>query len=46
MFSLQIEHKYTAIEENAALSGVVFTDDLGSGYVASSYDSKELICYA
>ncbi|XP_050718564.1 WD repeat-containing protein 54-like isoform X1 [Eriocheir sinensis] len=43
---LPIEHKYSASEENAALCGGVFTDDLGSGYVLASYDSKELICYA
>lgn len=42
----QIEHKYSVSEENAALCGGVFTDDLGSGFVLASYDNKELICYA
>ncbi|XP_045131912.1 WD repeat-containing protein 54-like [Portunus trituberculatus] len=41
-----IEHVHSAVEENAALCGVAFTDDLGSGYIVASYDSKELICYA
>ncbi|KAG7171530.1 WD repeat-containing protein 54-like [Homarus americanus] len=44
--NLPIEHKYSVSEENTALCGGVFTDDLGSGYVVTGYDRRELICYA
>nr|XP_053637687.1 WD repeat-containing protein 54-like isoform X1 [Cherax quadricarinatus] len=42
---LPIEHKYSMSEENTALCGGVFTDHLGSGYLVTGYDRRELICY-
>lgn len=44
--SLPVEHKYTQSEENTALCGGAFTDHLGSGYVVTGYDRRDLICYA
>ncbi|XP_071532416.1 WD repeat-containing protein 54-like [Panulirus ornatus] len=43
---LPIEHKYSQSEENVALCGGTFTDDLGSGYVVTGYDRRDIFCYA
>ncbi|KAK3861148.1 hypothetical protein Pcinc_032852 [Petrolisthes cinctipes] len=43
---LPVEHKYGTVEENVALCGGAFTDDVGSGFFTTGYDRRDIICYA
>lgn len=43
---LQVEHKFSVVEENVALCGGAFTDDIGSGFFTTGYDRRDIICYA